>query len=148
MLRTSNPMKAGTITPVNDGSEVVNDPGEIPDLVFGGFSKIFIAAALINPKGRSERSSEWVSIANYSSGDLDLNGWTLSDSKRQPMKISGLLSSGRTIYLNPLTSDDGGAVILKNSGGVLTLKDANGDIVDRVLWESSKDGEVTIFNPF
>jgi len=148
MLRTSNPMKEGSSAPVNDVSEIINDPDKMPDLILpGGMFQIFIAAALINAPGRSERGAEWVSLANYSSGQIDLDGWTLSDSKRKPMKLSGSLVSGETTRLNPLKSDDGGECILVNSNGVLTLKDPSNNIVDRVEWTTTEDGEVTVFSP-
>ena len=109
-------------------------------------SQIIIAAALVNPKG-DERKGEWVSIANYSPTEINLDGWMLSDSRRKPLSLSGKLSSGDSVRLQPLKGEDGGQVILANSGGSLILKDPNGSIVDRVTWSRAKEEEVIVFNP-
>jgi len=108
-------------------------------------SGIFIAAAFVNP-AEDERANEWVSIANYSSKEVDITGWTLSDGKRTPLSLAGTLESGATTRLNPL-KDVNGQVQLANSGGNLTLKNKNGETIDRKEWTGSSDGEVNVFTP-
>jgi len=109
---------------------------------------VFIAAALVNPVG-NERENEWVSIANYSSKEIDLFGWTLSDDikSRSPLSLSGKLLPGETQRINPLKNKDGGGgqVILRNSGGTLNLIDSDGVIVDKQTYPRSPEGEVAIF---
>ena len=162
-LRSSNPFSATEIV------EVVSPPGGGPPGGIDGpdppvvprppplgppvaeISKIFIAAAFINPAGSDERSKEWISIANYSSNDINLAGWTIDDqaANRGPLALSGVLPSGETIRLGDLKGGNGGEIILTNSRGSLTLKTDSGKIVDAVEWvERPADGEVTVFNPF
>jgi len=160
-LRSTNPFSATEnieiVSPPGNGSPVLDNPGPpfipLPPLgpPVAEISKIFVAAAFINPAGSDERSKEWISIANYSSNDIDLVGWTIDDqsASRGPLVLSGSLSSGQTILLSDLKGRNGGEIMLTNSRGSLTLKDNNGSIVDVVDWvERPTDGEVTVFNPF
>jgi len=155
VLHSSNPIQAdgnggGPVVVVTGPEEIVhndndnnNNGSDHPDVP----SQVFIAAALINPEG-DERAGEWVSIANYSAQELDLTGWTLSDSHRQPMSLSDTLAPGETLKLNPLQTEDGGKLLLANNGGNLTLRNPDGFIVDRVQWKKVASGRVTIFDPF
>jgi len=139
------PFKPGTnegMPPVGGPTEMIN-PGITPP-EFDDDSQIFIAAASINPSG-DERANEWVSVANYSPNTVNLDGWTLTDQIRKPLRLSGTLQSGETIKINPLKSADGGSLMLRNSGGVLTMKDSNSTIISRVLWGKQKDGSVKVF---
>jgi len=139
------PFKPGTnegMPPVGSPIEIIN-PGDTPP-EFKDDSQIFIAAASINPSGH-ERTEEWVSVANYSPNTVTLDGWTLTDKKRTPLRLSGTLQSGEAIKINPLKSADGGSVMLANYGGILLLKDPNGTIISRVQWTKQKDGSVKVF---
>jgi len=107
------------------------------------FSQVFIAAALVNPDGK-DKDNEWVALVNYSSNNINLDGWTLSDTKRTPYKLSGSLISGESIRLNPLKSDDG-AIQLSNKRGDLILKAADGKEIDSVSWDEPESGEVIVF---
>ena len=145
ILSLTNPISFGDVEPIVTPVEVVNPGDDRPEVVKG--SQIFIAATLVNPDGE-DRANEWVSIANYSGNTIDLTGWTLSDSYRQPLTLSGSLLSGETIRLNPLKSADGGEVQLGNSKGSLKLMDAEGRTFDRVEWSTKqKSGAVTMFFP-
>jgi len=116
-----------------------DEPDE-PDL-----SKVFIAAAMIKPEG-DQRANEWVSIANNSSSTINLDGWTLSDTNREPYLLSGSLVAGETKKLNPLTSNNGGEVQLGNNGGTLILKTKDGTLVDSVNWKGAGRGKSVEFN--
>jgi len=109
------------------------------------YSQIFIAAACVNASG-DERANEWVSVANYSPNTVNLDRWTITDTKRKPLTLSGTLQSGETIRLGPLKSDDGGSLMLSNSGGELRMQDSNNRIVNIVEWtKQAVDGSVQVF---
>jgi len=140
-------------TGADDGptkTTTIGTPVEIPK----DASAVFIAAALINPKGRSESSQEWINIANYSPDTVDLEGWTIDDQSdhRKPIILSGFMVSGSSLRLGNLRDQDkygGGSIVLTNGSGVLTLKNAWGETVSKVEWTKSQpDGQVTIFNAF
>ena len=69
-----------------DASEEIVDAGHRRDFFADDAVDVFIAAALVNPKG-SERDYEWISVINLSGEDVALDGWTLSDTKRGPLAI-------------------------------------------------------------
>ena len=152
-LRSSNPFDEGEVVPV-DPTTGDRPPVIVPPFVgppVAEISKIFVAAAFINPAGGNERAREWVSIANYSSNEINLAGWTIDDqaASRGPLALSGILSSGEALRIGDLKDENGGEIILTNASGLLTLKDASGKIVDVVNWtERPADGDVTVFNPF
>lgn len=145
ILKTSN-KKLGSTPPVMIDPEDPNLSPEPP--IVTDPTQIIIAAALVNPDG-DDRAGEWVSIANYSSSEVSLEGWKLDDGTRKPLILSGKLLTGETIRLKSEDlRSEGGSIILRNTGGSLTLKDPNGTLVDRVTWSNSASGKVTIFNPF
>jgi len=145
VLEDENTNSGTVANPVMTPAEMINDENEAPTFT-DNYPQVFIAAACINASG-DERANEWVSIANYSPNTIDMTGWTLSDTNREPYKLSvGQLESGKTILLKPLKSEDGGQVMLGNSGGTMRLQDKNGQIVDRVQWtRQSEDGSVNVF---
>jgi len=106
---------------------------------------IFIAAAMVNPSG-DERESEWVSIINLSSESVNLEGWTLSDTKHEPLQINSILTEqqriiqpGEAVRIQPLSP-----MMLSNNGGIISLYEKSqsnqpqGRRVDRVHY-TSKD---------
>ncbi len=145
VLKSSNPL--GTDfppEPIAGGKDVLNLPPKAPAQ---DYSQVFIAAALINPKG-SDKGHEWVSIANYSGNTLKLEGWGLSDGTGEAMPLSGEISSGETLCINPRKRElDSCSVTLTNTKGTLKLKDPQGNNVDIVTWTGSKEGVPTVFDP-
>lgn len=136
--------------PSTDGPTKIGTPIELPN----DAPAVFIAAAYINPKGRSEASEEWITITNYSPKDVDMEGWTIEDQsdRRKPMILSGDLLSGASLRLGNLRDEEdhgGGSIVLTNGSGALTLRNASGGIVNKVEWtKSPPDGQVTVFNAF
>lgn len=91
-----------------------------------------ILAAMVNAEGYESRN-EWVTIANFSSNDINLAGWTLGDKKRIPLQLSGVLRPGETNRFDKLyDASNNTGVILSSDKGTITLANAKGDIVDRV----------------
>ncbi|MBE9211458.1 DNA/RNA non-specific endonuclease [Plectonema cf. radiosum LEGE 06105] len=111
--------------------------GEPRDAVAIDNAAIFIAAAMVNPSG-DERESEWVSVINLSSEPVNLEGWTLSDTKHEPLQLNSILKEqqrtlkpGEAVRIQPLNP-----VMLSNRGGVISLYDnqGKGRRIDRVSY--------------
>lgn len=110
---------------------------------------VFIAAALVNPRG-NERDNEWISIINLTDEDVDLDGWTLSDTKRRPLDLSGvlneqsrILSPGQATAIKPINP-----LMLSNAGGNIVLFNNEQERVDRVKYtkeQAKTEGRPVIF---
>ncbi|MEM6636425.1 MAG: DNA/RNA non-specific endonuclease [Pseudomonadota bacterium] len=90
-----------------------------------------IVLAMVNPKGK-ERDGEWVTLLNVSSAPIDLSGWSLSDTMRAPLPLSGGLAPGEALRLMPVTP-----LMLGNRGGTLMLFDPTQQRIDRVKYTAS-----------
>ncbi|MDJ0733369.1 MAG: DNA/RNA non-specific endonuclease [Nostocaceae cyanobacterium] len=108
---------------------------------------VFIAAAMVNSLG-NEQESEWVSIINLDSKPVNLEGWTLSDTKHEPLQLNLILNEqqrilqpGEAVRIQPLNP-----VVLSNAGGVISLYDKpqpnqpKGRRIDRVHY-TGKDAQ-------
>lgn len=129
---------------------------EVRDFVVDREMPVYIVAAMVNAAG-DERANEWVSIINLSNGDLDLNGWTLSDMRREPLALSTVLKPeeliirpGQAVRVQPVAP-----IILSNRNGVITLYEApteafpKGRRIDRVSYtkeQASQEGVPIIFD--
>ena len=116
---------------------------------------VLIAAAMVNPSG-DERELEWVSILNLSNEAVNLEGWTLSDTKHEPLQLNQVLSEserilqpGEAVRIQPLSP-----VMLSNRGGVISLYEqqlpnqSKGRRIDRVHYtpeEAEKEGTLVRF---
>ncbi len=131
---------------VDAPSEMIG-AGEPRDAIAIDNAPIFIATAMVNPSG-DERLEEWVSVINLSSEPINLEGWTLSDTKHEPLQLNSILNQqqrilkpGEAVKIQPLSP-----VMLSNRGGVISLYDkpqanqSKGRRIDRVHY-TSKDAE-------
>lgn len=145
ILKASNPIGMDfPPAPIGGGGDILNFPTKSPT---EDYSQVFIAAALINPKGK-DSDGEWVSIANYSGKSLKLDGWKLSDGTGAPLDLSGVIPSGETLRVNPRKRErDGGAIVLSNKKGLMKLIDPSDNNVDLVSWTGSVEGVPTVFDP-
>lgn len=86
-----------------------------------------INAALINPAG-SDRGKETVTLLNISNIPIPLAGWSIVDSRGRQDKFSTdwEINPGSTFTLTLSKAQ------LSNLGGSITLKNSQGNIVDRV----------------
>ncbi len=103
---------------------------------------VFLAAALVNPKG-NEREGEWISIINLSNETVDLKGWTLSDTRRSPLELSGKLEPGQSQTVKPVSP-----LQLGNNGGIIELYNDQKHRIDRVKYtaaEAVHEGRPVIF---
>jgi endonuclease G len=96
-------------------------------------SEVYIAAALISPSS----GEEWVSLANYESQPVSLAGWKLVDHAGRELKLSGSIPAGGSVVLRGAKLRP---IRLPDTGGVLTLLNAQGDRIDR---EDYSHDEVT-----
>lgn len=87
--------------------------------------EVYIAAALMSPSSGSE---EWVSLANYESKPVRIAGWKLVDRAGHELKLSGSIPAGGTVVLRGAKLRP---IRLPDTGGVLTLLNAQGDRIDR-----------------
>ncbi|MEO0990449.1 MAG: DNA/RNA non-specific endonuclease, partial [Pseudomonadota bacterium] len=87
-----------------------------------------IVAAMVNPEG-DERRGEWVTILNLSGDRVDLAGWTLSDTLRQPYDLEGQIPPGEALRVTPVTP-----LMLGNRGGTIALFDNQKRRIDRVRY--------------
>ena len=125
------------IIEVDDPADMVD--GERPrEQVADEQVPVFIAAALVNPSG-NEREGEWISLINLSNETIDLDGWTLSDTKRQPLPLNDVLdnlslSPGEAVRVQPLNP-----LMLSNKGGTIILYDQEQDRrIDRVHYSAKQ----------
>lgn len=96
---------------------------------------VYIAAALVNPQG-ADRGNEWISVINLSNEDVDLAGWSISDTRRFLRPLAGVLGPGQAQRIQPVAP-----LQLVNTGGVLVMFDDRERRVDRVSWRKEQ-GEV------
>ncbi len=139
-----------------DSSEEIIDGNKKRDYFGDDEIYVYIAAAMVNPKGK-ERENEWISIINLSGEEVDLNGWTLTDTMRSPLDIGKVVAAGRrklkpgeAVSVLPIKP-----LMLANSGGIIALYappengEEKGKRVDRVKYsekEAKKEGVPVIFN--
>jgi len=88
--------------------------------------EVYIAAALISPVGGAKE--EWVSLANYESKPVSIAGWKLVDRAGDELKLSGSIPAGGAVVLRGAKLRP---IRLPDTGGVLTLLNAQGDRIDR-----------------
>ena len=106
---------------------------------------VFIAAALVNPKGR-DRGREWISILNLENRAVDMSDWTIRIIPNHKVKSKGKwpelnlgaffqpgqgkVASGEAIKVIPLNP-----LQLHNDGATIVLLDEQGRQIDRVKYE-------------
>ncbi len=105
-----------------------------------------------NPAGNDSKK-EWVELLNNSSEEIDLTGYTLTaaSDRSKTMTLSGSITPGEYLLIYPtfLMVNESGK-LTKNGEG-LTLKDAEGNIIDKTgvkkdtnddgkTWQRSYDG--------
>jgi endonuclease G, mitochondrial len=95
--------------------------------------EVYLAAAMVDPSG-NEREGEWISLLNLTGAAIDFRDWTLSDTKRSPLRIGDVVADcvrqpGESLRVHPVTP-----LRLPNSGGVIALYDDRGRRIDRLKY--------------
>lgn len=95
-------------------------------------NNVKIISALVNPKG-IDKGREKISLLNTSTGNIDLNGWSIEIKGRKEY-LSGILTGGeaRTISLN------GSTVKLVNTGATINLLNSRLEIVHAVIYQKKQ----------
>lgn len=127
---------------VDDPSEVVG-PGGDRTVIADDDVDVFIAAALVNPTG-AEREGEWISIANLSNETVNLAGWTLSDTLRPRLTLSGTLGPGEATRVQPIAP----LMLANHEARAIELYDDAGRRIDRVRYtreQAQAEGRPAIF---
>ena len=128
-----------------------------PWVRFSWTGLVGINEVLPNPAG-TDNGQEFVEIVNASPFEADLSGWTLADLQdvRHVFADGRLLAPGDALVVfDSGTHDDvpnavlasTGRLSLTNTAETLTLRDADGEIVEVVSWTGSSDGVSLNRNP-
>lgn len=99
---------------------------------------LLINEILANEPG-ADTAGEFVEIVNPTAGAIDAGGFTLSDS----LGVRHVLTDGTAIAAGAALVVQSGALGLSNDGDTVTLADAGGGVVDRVVYGAalaSRDG--------
>ncbi len=109
---------------INQPEDIIH-PGDPRTHVADDSSEVYIASALVSPTGGGE---EWVSLANYENKPVSLAGWKLVDRASHELKLSGSIPAGGSVVLRGAKLRP---IRLPDTGGLLTLFNAQGDRIDR-----------------
>ncbi len=109
---------------------------------------LVINEVMQNPSAVSDGAGEWFEIANISSQDIDLDGWTIADNGSDSHTISGPLvvpAGGFVVLANNADSGTnggvavdysyGGGFFLANGDDELLLSDPDATEFDRIEWD-------------
>jgi len=94
-----------------------------------------------NPAG-DDYGNEWIELFNNTESTIDLDGYTLtasSDWKTKVMRLSGSIAPGETLDIEPTFIMVNSSGKYTRSGEALTLKNADGEILDKT--PTLKDGD-------
>jgi uncharacterized protein YukJ len=105
------------------------------DAVVEADHAVRVVAALVNAVGPAPES-ETVTLVNATAADLDLSGWSICDRMKNAMPLTGIgLGAGEAVRV-PVRLP----VQLGNSGGLITVLDADGLKVDGVSYTAQQAG--------
>jgi len=98
-----------------------------------------------NPAGE-DYGGEWIELFNNTESTIDLDGYTLtasSDWKTKVMQLSGSIAPGETLDIEPTFVMVNSSGKYTRSGEALTLKDPDGNILDKTptLRDGDNDGK-------
>jgi len=96
--------------------------------------QVYLAAAQIAPKD----GVEWVSVLNLEPVEVDIVGWTLTDRLGRVATLRGRLEPGESRVFGTGAGLD--PVKLPNNGGLLILRNAAGEQIDRIEYTGDDVG--------
>lgn len=89
--------------------------------------------------GVNSANHEWIELYNNSNQDVTVDGWTLEDGVNLNINLIGTIASGAYVVLERTSEDSSPALAfllytgaLVNTGATLTLRNAEGQIMDQV----------------
>ncbi len=117
----------------------IGTPGDILNrddkrqTVYDDVIDIFIAAAMVDPKG-NDKKGEWISLINLGENEIDISGWKLADNsasisidKVVTEPAARKLLPGQSVVIGPVSP-----IQLANDGDVIRLFDNNDARIDWV----------------
>ena len=131
------------------GTEDIINTGQQRPTIKDDIVDVFIAAAMVNPRGR-DRHNEWISIINFSGNAVDISGWTLEDNSAKKLNINDVLTDSAKRVLQPGESRVIGPLeplMLSNIKDVIKLYDGDNARIDWVNYGEHmvKSGEPVLF---
>jgi subtilisin family serine protease len=90
---------------------------------------IFIRSALINPIGE-DTNKETITLINKGAQDVSIAGWTLRNQANRKQILGGTIAANSPLTIQLISSN----ITLTNAGGTITLLDAQGVEINRVLY--------------
>lgn len=118
--------------------------GTRPELEQGSMQGIIaIVAMLANPTG-PEKGNEWVEIENRSDEIINLDGFRLVDHKNRPEPLSMNIEPRQRLRI-AISRSTPNSMQLTNSGGTVSVINAKGDLVTKVTYPKSRNGELLFF---
>lgn len=132
-VKDANPMRYDgdipQILPV-DEEDIRNEPG--PSVEESPYEGVYLQTALINPEGE-DAGNEKITLINLTSNDIELQGWTIKQDKKQVTLTSGVIMAGEARTLTDIRD-----LRLRNKGGTITLLDNKSRVVHRVSYTRSQ----------
>lgn len=102
---------------------------------------VIITAAMVDPTGKGS-GNEWISFENKTTDKMNLQGWKLQDQGGRSLLLQDSIDGNSSLTLDKISP-----VRLNNTGGTLTLCNAQGDLVDKVEYTKAqvKEGIAVTF---
>ncbi|MGK0360772.1 MAG: hypothetical protein ACI9U2_003086, partial [Bradymonadia bacterium] len=131
-------------------SDLLQSPERrIDGTLWPGDPRIVINELLPDPRG-TDGGQEYVEIINQGTGIMALRDWTLSDAQRtrhvftntvlQPGEVAVIYDRGEHDDVIGVELSSSGGLSLNNTGDTITLRDAQGDVVNRVTYGRASSG--------
>lgn len=102
-----------------------------------------------NPAG-SDLGQEYIELVNQGTGVISLRGWTIEDLQQvrhtfdalllQPGEVAVIFDRGDHGQIDGAINSSTGALALNNDGDTITVRDAAGEVVTRVIYGRVDDG--------
>jgi poly(U)-specific endoribonuclease len=102
-----------------------------------------VTAMLANPVN-PEEGREWIEIENRTDRIMHLEGWSMRDHRDRPERLPVLIEPRERLKV-PVTRSSPNSMQLTNSGGTVSIFDNRGQLVSRVTYPASSDGQVLFF---
>jgi hypothetical protein len=113
-----------------DDDEVVDDEEEEPEPIEYAWQTIRINEIMAAPETGED---EWVELYNPTLTPVNLSGWTLEEGAGQSTELFGTITNDGYLVFDKNN--------LNNSGDIILLKDATGNVVDEISYGNWDDGD-------
>lgn len=104
---------------------------------------IAIVSMLANPAG-PEEGNEWVEIENRSDVIVNLDGYQMIDHSNRPESLAMNIEPGQRLRIKVSRSTPN-SMQLTNSGGSVSILNTEGNLITKVTYPQSQNGEIIVF---